>query len=222
VVAEAAGLTKVPEGIADKHAALCKMAQEAAWVLERIRVEPADRVLITGVGSAGLLILEHLREAGCSAIVCVDTVAQRLQIAAALGASHVLRADDPELQDKINDATNGGPSIAIDTSGVAGAIMTCFAVVARFGQIGLFGRPHEDIAAFRIEDIVHKILTVVGLKCPPETYTRPRTLATLGRIGRGVIHADKIVTHEFPLAEINEAFAAAVNHEGLKILVRCN
>ncbi len=221
VMAEAGTLTAVPEGISDKHAALCKMAQEAAFVLELIRVTTADRVVITGMGPAGLLILEHLREAGCADIACVDAVERRLEVAASLGATAVLRAGDERLVEKIRTACGGGPTIAIDTSGVTQAILTCYAAVANHGQIGLFGRPLEDIPSFRVEDIVHRFLRIIGLKCPPVAYSRDRTLATLLRIKRGVLHAGEIITHEFPLERVGDAFEAAVSRVGLKIVVRC-
>jgi L-iditol 2-dehydrogenase len=222
VVAEARILTKVPDGISDKHAALCKMAQEAAYVLEAIRVTPEDRVLITGMGPAGQLILEHLREAGCAQIVCVDTIDHRLQVASTLGATAVFRADADALIDQLKTACGGGPTVAIDTSGVTEAILTCYGAVADFGQIGLFGRPIQDIAKFRIEDIVHRFLRIVGLKCPPITYSRDRTHATLMRIKRNVLHADQIVTHEFPLEKVGDAFETAIAKVGLKIVVRCS
>jgi threonine dehydrogenase-like Zn-dependent dehydrogenase len=221
VVAEAGTLTTVPDGISDKHAALCKMAQEAAYVLELIRVTTADRVLITGVGPAGLLILEHLREAGCADMVCVDAVDRRLEVATSLGATAVLKAGDEKLIEKIRAACGGGPTIAIDTSGVTQAILTCYQAVANHGQVGLFGRPLNDIPSFRVEDIVHRFLRVIGLKCPPIAYSRDRTLATLGRIKRNVLHANAIITHEFPLERVGDAFEAAVSRVGLKIVVRC-
>lgn len=221
VAAEAGALTRVPDGISDKHAALCKMAQEAAFVLELLRVTTADRVLITGVGPAGLLILEHLREAGCADIACVDAVERRLEAAVSLGATAVLKAGDDRLVEKIRAACGGGPTIAIDTSGATQAILTCYAAVANHGQIGLFGRPLDDIPSFRIEDIVHRFLRVIGLKCPAMAYSRDRTLATLRRIKRNVLHADAIITHEFALERVGEAFEAAVSKEGLKVVVRC-
>jgi len=221
VVAEAGTLTRVPDGISDKHAALCKMAQEAAFVLELIRVTTADRVLITGVGPAGLLILEHIREAGCADIACVDAVERRLEVAVSLGATAVLRAGDDRLVEKIRKACGGGPTIAVDTSGMTQAILTCYEAVANHGQVGLFGRPLNDIPSFRVEDIVHRFLRIVGLKCPPIAYSRDRTLATLLRIKRGVLHADAIITHEFPLERVGDAFEAAVSKEGLKVVVRC-
>ena len=178
VVAEAETLTAVPEGISDRHAALCKMAQEAAFVLELIRVTTADRVLITGVGPAGLLILEHLRETGCADIACVDAVERRLEVAASLGATALLKAGDENLVEKIRTACGGGPTIAIDTSGVTQAILTCYAALANHGQLGLFGRPLDDIPSFRVEDIVHRFLRIIGLKCPAIAYSRDRTLAT--------------------------------------------
>ena len=222
VVADAGTLTKVPDGISEKHATLCKMAQEAAYVLELIRVTTADRVLITGVGPAGLLILEHIREVGCADIVCVDAIDHRLDVAASLGATAVLKAGDKRVIEKIKAACGGGPTIAIDTSGVTQAILTCYAAVANHGQMGLFGRPLNDIPSFRVEDIVHRFLRIIGLKCPPIAYSRDRTLATLLRIKGSVLHADEIITHEFPLERVGEAFEAAVSKAGLKIVVRCS
>lgn len=222
VIAEAASLTKVPDGIPDKQAALCKMAQEAAYVLEVIRITPEERVLITGMGPAGLLILEHIREAGCVQTVCVDPLDNRLELASSLGTTVAIKADGTGTVERIKAACGGGATVAIDTSGVTEAILTCYGAVANFGILGLFGRPLRDIPSFRVEDIVHRFLRIVGLKCPPATYSRDRTLATLLRIQRNVVHANELITHEFPLAQLGEAFETATGRRGLKVVVRCN
>jgi 2-desacetyl-2-hydroxyethyl bacteriochlorophyllide A dehydrogenase len=224
VLAAADEVVKIPKeiDISDKHAALCKMAQEMAYVLEMIPIGAADAVLVTGMGSAGLLLLEHLREAGCAKIVCTDPNQHRLTTALALGADAAFKADEPHLNEGIRDACSGSPSVAIDTSGQIDALNNCLETVGHGGRIGLFGRPTRDVPKFRLEHVYHKQLSMIGLRCPAETYSTARTLITLKRISRGCIHADTLITHEFLLQNMAKAFETAERSLGIKIVIKAN
>jgi len=46
-----------------------------------------------------------------------------------------------------------------------------------------------------------------------------RNAEALSLVERGVINARELVTHQFPLAQITEAFATAQKPESLKVIV---
>ena len=220
----AKNLTKIPDGISYKDASISAMALEAQFAAGLIDADKADSVFISGMGPAGLLILEALREIGCAIIICSDLIENRLKASKKLGATHTVNPQETDIIKEIKEITSGKRvSIAIDTTGLEVSIKTCFKAAGRFGKVGLFSRGLERMNNFEIEDIFHKFLTVYGLKCHPYQYTKENYEKILYRITDGRIHPDVLITHEFPLDRINDAFEmAAVKKEGLKIVVKCS
>jgi L-iditol 2-dehydrogenase len=222
-IAPAKALAKIPDGISFKDASISAMALEAEFAARFIGTKPEDSVLISGMGPGGLLVLEAVREIGPKTVICLDILEKRLEAAKKLGATHTL---NPKGTDVIREVQNivpeEGISVAIDTTGIQVSIKTCFKVAGRFGRVGIFGRALDKLSNFEIEDVFHKFLTVYGLKCRPSEYTRENYARMLGHIAEGKLHPDVLVTHEFPLGKISQAFEmAAVKKEGLKVVVKC-
>ncbi|KAI9151407.1 zinc-binding dehydrogenase [Paramyrothecium foliicola] len=81
---------------------------------------PDDCVTIVGMGGVGLSAVIAARNRGCKAIVGIDRVESRLELAKSLGATHVINSaalEMPQLVEAIKQATEGlGSTISIDTS----------------------------------------------------------------------------------------------------------
>jgi len=222
VVPEDGAITKIPEGISLRDASLAAMALEGDFAVRILQVKPAESVLIAGMGPGGMFVLESLRERGVSLVIAADLLDGRLHLAKELGATDILRADRKDFLERVQEVSRGGVDVAIDTTGLPVSIKNMFKVVKRFGKVGLFGRALYRLDDFEIEDIFHKFLTVYGLKCHPTAYTPANMGRMLERIKSGSIHAEKLISHEYPLSEINEAFEmAAVSKKGMKIVVNC-
>ena len=213
--------TKIPNGISLRDACLATMALEGEFAVDLLGVKEGQKVLIAGMGPGGMFVLEALRERRPALIICADLVNERLRLARELGANEILNAGEPHFLRKVEEISEGGVEIAIDTTGLPVSIKNVFKAVKSFGKIGLFGRALGKMNDFEIEDVFHKFLTVYGLKCHPSAYTQSNMTKMLKWIREGKIHADKLVSHEFPLSRIGEAFEmAAVKKEGMKIVVK--
>jgi len=214
------GLVKVPGGIAPKHAALAMAGLETLSAVEIMRASPKDEVLVLGAGPFGLMIVEHLREKGCESIVCGDIVKWRLGAARELGATGTIDVSEEPIAEGVKRLIPEGPTLSFDTTARAEPIRSLFKVTRRFGRIGFYARAVETSDNFEVEDMFHKQLEIRGLKC--RDYSREIKERTLEMIRRNQLHGDKLITHVFPLEEINDAFElAAVKKEGLKVLVQC-
>jgi len=223
-IAPAKALAKIPDDISFKDASISAMALEAEFAARLMGTRPEDSVLISGMGPGGLLILEAVREIGPKKIICLDILENRLAVSKKLGATNTLNPKRTDVLREVENITSGeGISVAIDTTGIEPSIKTCFKAAGRFGRVGIFGRALDKLNNFEIEDVFHKFLTVFGLKCQPSEYTRENYERTLTRIAGGKLHPDILITHEYPLAKISQAFEmAAVKKEGLKVVVKCS
>ncbi len=225
VIRKAHELIPIPNGVSQKQAALTLMTQETYYVCRELaQIHPHDLVLIIGVGPFGMLCLEHVREIGCAAIVAADLIPGRLRLARELGATHTLNAREHELVTTVPRLLGCEPTVVIETSGQPRPLQQAFKVVAAEGKVVIAGRPYATLERFAIEDIFHRMVTVYGAKTPPAGYAPAYTAIALDLIRQNKIHADRLITHEFPLHRIGEAFELATHPErgGLKVVVRCN
>jgi L-iditol 2-dehydrogenase len=178
-------------------------------------------VLVQGCGPIGLMMIATLYAAGHGKIVAVDSVPQRLEFAKKMGASEAVDFGKEDLAERVSGLTGGrGVDFAFQCTGVPAAAASVFKTVRRGGglcEVGFFMdngtapfNPHEDICK--------KELTLVG----SWVYTAneyPIAISLIKQLDRIGIPAEALVTHEFPLSEIDAAFKANIAMEGIKIAV---
>jgi (R,R)-butanediol dehydrogenase / meso-butanediol dehydrogenase / diacetyl reductase len=90
VTVAAARLLRLPPGLSTRTAALTEPTAIALHAVALADVEPADRVLITGGGAVGLLILAVLRARGIDHVTVSEPASARQERARALGATRVV------------------------------------------------------------------------------------------------------------------------------------
>ncbi len=104
----------------------------------------------------------------------------------------------------------------IETTGAKGLIELAYQVTAKKGRCILVGVPHEKIEPYTLPLHFDKVLKgSEGGQCQP-TRDIPR-LVRLAEAGR--ISYDGIVTHEFPLDEINVALDLMRSGQSGRILL---
>ncbi len=94
VSAPARACYRLPSELSDGAAAFVEPLACVVYALQRLRVHPADDVLIFGAGPMGLLLVQALRRSGAAQVVVVDRNPARLALATQLGAHAALLADE--------------------------------------------------------------------------------------------------------------------------------
>ncbi|MFF3905604.1 zinc-dependent alcohol dehydrogenase family protein [Streptomyces sp. NPDC001848] len=162
-------------------------------------VRPGDSVVVVGAGPIGLAAIATARLFAPERIVAVDPAAMRLDAAKGLGADAL--ADPVDAQELIADLTDGlGADVVIEAVGVPESFELCTRVVRPGGHIanvGVHGRP----VTLHLEDLWSRNVTITtGLV---DTYSTP-TLLRMAAAGR--LPASSLVTHTFPLDQMEEAY----------------
>lgn len=113
-------LTAVTGDISLKHAALvgCALPTGLGAVFKVAAPRPGDSLAVFGVGGVGLSALMAAAVCGCTPIVAVDVVPEKLALARRLGATHVIDPRESDAPAAIQEITNGGVSCAVEASGV--------------------------------------------------------------------------------------------------------
>jgi L-iditol 2-dehydrogenase len=184
-----------------------------------------SRVVVQGCGPIGLLMIAVLRTYGINNIIALDGNNDRLLMAAKLGADVSLNYKDfagvEDLAAKVNSLTKGmGAHFGFQVTGVPAAFSNLFKCIRRGGGIVEIGHfvdggncsinPHHDIT--------RKEITVTG-SWVYNSFEYPYAYHFLQRAERIGIPVTSLITHRFPLERIEEAFAANLRQEGVKIVV---
>ncbi|MCX4913151.1 zinc-dependent alcohol dehydrogenase family protein [Streptomyces sp. NBC_01281] len=179
------------------------------------RVRPGDTVVIVGAGPIGLAAIATARLYSPERIVSVDIAPARLDAAKGLGADAVATAKEAE--QLVSDLTGGlGADVVVEAVGVPESFEMCTRMVRPGGHVanvGVHGKP----ATLHLESLWIKNVTITtGLV---DTYTTP-TLLRMMAAGR--LPAASLVTHTFPLDQMEEAydvFARAGDTGALKVVL---
>ncbi len=184
-----------------------------------------SRVVVQGLGPIGLICTAVLRTMGIENIVAVDGNEQRLEFAKKMGATKSVNFTEHKGQEALAKAVEdafGGylADFAFQCTGNPHAHSNIYKFVRNGGglcELGFFINggdatinPHFDICA--------KELTMVG----SWVYTLRDYATTFDFLKRAKaigLPMSELITHRYPLSEINEAHRTNLEMKGLKIAI---
>jgi L-iditol 2-dehydrogenase len=119
-----------------------------------------------------------------------------------LGADAVLDPTEGNLVEQVLDCTGGrGATMVLECSGSNGALATMLEVIGKQARIVLIGQSAGRMIPMEIGQAIFQRTTIVGSSGSP--YFFPKTLTFMSR---QLVDLMAVVTHQFPLSEVLEAF----------------
>ena len=175
---------------------------------------PGAVVLITGCGPIGIFAVGICRAAGASRVIASDINQKRLELARNMGAHDAVTPD--QVEKKVKDATDGlGADVVLEMSGVPAAIHQAFSLVRVGGRIQMLGIPVKPIEIDLPREIIFKGLTiygVVGRRMYDTWIQMTRFLKS------GEFDPTPVITHRFPMSEVDAAITAIKSGEAGKVI----
>ena len=210
-------LPAVPDGISYEHASLaCCGLGPTFGAFERMGVSAFDTVLVTGLGPVGLGGVVNARYRGAR-VIGVESHPWRAERARELGAEEVIDPGDGEALQQILDLTDGrGVDKAVDCSGQVEAHRLCIDGVRRRGQVAFVGECSAETPIRASADLIRKGLTLVGSWHYNLKYV-PDIMQIITR--RGPV-LDQLVSHVFPLEQVQQAWEIQVSGACAKIILQ--
>ncbi len=133
------------------------------------RVEPGTIAAVVGCGPVGLMAVLAARELGAARVFAIDSVPERLALAARMGGEPVRLGE--ETRETLREATGGrGPDAVLEAVGTEAAVRLAFDLVRPGGTIGAVGVHHEAAFPFSPGLAYDKNLTVSIGRCPARHY----------------------------------------------------
>jgi alcohol dehydrogenase len=206
-----ANLTPVPDGLTDEQVLMCPDIMSTGFSgAESGGIRIGDTVAVFAQGPIGLCATAGARLMGATRIIVVDGLPERLAAAERQGADEVVNYQEEDPVAAIMKLTGGrGVDVAIEALGLQSTFENALRVVRPGGTVSSLGVysggltvPLDAIAA-GLGD--HRIVTTL---CPGGKE-RMRRLVDVIASGRTDLSA--LVTHRFPLAEIEAAYELFAN-----------
>jgi Zn-dependent alcohol dehydrogenase len=203
----------VPKDLPFPLAALigCAVTTGVGAVRNKAQVEPGDSVAVFGVGGVGLSILLAARLAGANPIIAVDTIPEKLQIAADCGATDGLLIDS-DVVSGIRERTEGrGADFVFEAVGIPTVQEKCLECVRPGGSLILAGiSPMGSLTNFPGALLTRQEKTVAGTYYGSSNPQRDFPLYAQLHL-EGKLDLSRLVSRTYPLEEINDAFAAMMS-----------
>ncbi len=184
-----------------------------------------SRVVVQGCGPIGLICIAILRTMGIENITAVDGEEKRLSFAKEMGASQTVNFKDHNGIEALAgavEASFGGHAadFAFQCTGSPVAHANIYKFIRSGGglcELGFFINggdatinPHFDICAKEITTVGSWVYTLRDYATTFDFLKRAKGIG---------LPMEKLITHKFPLEEINEALEVNLKMEGLKIAI---
>jgi len=198
VVLDSRMLRELPAGLSLRDAALVEPASVAWHAVSRAGDVKGKRVLVTGSGPIGSLIIAVLRRAQAAQIIATDMFETPLAIATAVGATRTLFATDADAIATVD------ADIAIESSGSFRGLASAMRGTTRGGRVVMVGLLPSGEQPALISLAITRELELVG-----SFRFNDEIDEVIAALADGSLAVGPVVTHEFPVEEALEAFAIA-------------
>jgi L-idonate 5-dehydrogenase len=214
IVIGAAQAYKLADGVSDAEGAMAEPLAVALHAVNRAGPLLGRKVLVTGCGPIGAMVIIAARRAGASLIVATDVMEQPLRKALKIGADAVINvAESPnELAKYTQD--KGQFDVLLEASGNQHALRSAFDMVHPRGvvvQLGLSGS--EFTLPFNI--VVAKEFDVRGAFRFHEEFG-----VAVDLINKGLVDLKPLISATLPYRDAGRAFALAADRsQSMKVIL---
>jgi alcohol dehydrogenase len=149
--------------LADAAVFGCAVMTGVGAVMNTAHIKPGDTVAILGMGGVGLCGVMGARLAGAETIIAVDREPAKLEIAASVGATHMVCARDADCVEQVRELTGGGVDYAFDQAGTTDSMALAYPMVRYGGTVVVTGLPPAK-AQFSVNqsDLVSQEKSILG------------------------------------------------------------
>jgi aryl-alcohol dehydrogenase len=181
----------------------CGIRTGAGAVMNTLHPRPGASIAIFGVGPVGMSALLAAVVCGCTTIVAVDIIGDRLEKAREFGATHIVNASETDPVEALRDITGGGPQFTLECVGNPAVLRQAADALPRLGVCGLLGVVPPGTEVGLNMDLIMNGRTVRGVLAGDSVSDLfiPRLLDLYSQ---GRFPFDKMITY-YPFEEINKA-----------------
>lgn len=181
----------------------CAITTGLGIVENDAQLKIGQSIAVIGCGGVGLSVIQGAVLRGAYPIIAIDNKEEKLTIAKTFGATHFITNHRREEIKKISD--NHGVDIFVDCTGDIESIENAYALTAVGGKMIMAGVPKHG-QSLTLPNISKaftgkQLIASQGGQCNPN-----KDIGRYLRLYReGKLDLQSLITHRFPLEQINEA-----------------
>jgi len=189
--------------------------------LELVNMGLGRTIAIIGLGPIGCLMIDAARAMGATKIIAAEMNNMRMAIGKKYEADAYVNSAKENLVERCREETGGeGPNVVMTTCPSVEVHEQAIEMVSHRGWVNLFGGLGKNVRPLSVlsNTIHYKECFVTGSHgCVP----RHHELA-VRMLEKGMVRTQPVITHHFPLDEINKAFQTMESQRGMKIVIHPN
>ena len=227
------GLVSVPDSMSDEEVALLEPLACCLNGLSNmgpiVRKNERNRVAIIGDGPIGLLHLQLIKRLDGAKAMVIGRIPQRIQKAKTMGADATAlfatnknHNDINEIRENVLDFTCGigFNTIIVATSNLA-ALDFATKIASKNSRISIFaGLPKSSDRSLGSFSLDPNLLHYNQISITGSFSSTPNMLREAARLAsNNEIDLSKIISHKYPLRDINEAMLATERYRGLRVII---
>ena len=220
-VAQASGLTRVPDNVPLEQAAILADAVSTPFgaVVHTGKVAVGESVGVWGVGGVGTHVVQLARLVGAAPVIAVDINPAVRDRALELGADYAFDSRDPDFAEKLAEATGGrGLDVAFDAVGLKVTFeqaLNSLTVGGRLIGVGMSAEAPTVGPTSMFNLVQRQVLGHLGYH-----NTDIETLAQL--VSRGRLDLSRSISQIIPLEDIADGIRILEHAEGnpIRVLVQ--
>jgi S-(hydroxymethyl)glutathione dehydrogenase/alcohol dehydrogenase len=191
----------------------CAVATGVGAAMYTAEVRPGESVVVYGAGGIGLNIIQGALLCGASTVIAVDTNAAKMDYARQFGATHTLLAND-DAHAAIRALTGGrGADQVFEAVGLPAVQEAAFGAVRPGGTLTLVGLSPMGSGTNLPGAIITRQETVIKGSYYGSVNARRDFPLFIDLYMNGQHKLDQMITQEYPLEAINEAYDAMLGGE---------
>ncbi|HST17406.1 MAG TPA: alcohol dehydrogenase catalytic domain-containing protein [Gaiellaceae bacterium] len=203
---------RLPDTVSFDAAVLVEPASCVFRGLERGRPRPGETVGVIGIGTLGSLALTLARLHAPGALVAYGIRDDELRFAESVGATAIVHVGEVDAVAETTRIAGDGLDLVLETAGAPAAVELATRLVRPGGRVVLLGIAGEGSKVELPTDrITVGDMDVIG----SFSYTTAAWSDVVDLLTRGVVDFEPLVTHRFPAARFDEAFALMDAREGV-------
>ncbi len=174
----------------------------ALHAVNKVNVNPSDRILIIGAGTIGLTLLALLKQRGIKNVIIFETNPERQAIATKLGASAILNPGQKNPDREISTLTgNQGVNLVFECAGLPETIQEACSRAEAGGKAVILSICYQPVELNFLSLVTQEIDIISAFGKRGSEF---RAAAKL--IADGLIDLSPLITGVIPLEEVAEAF----------------
>ncbi len=191
-----------------EQGALCEPLAIAVYTVKQSRLPKAADVAILGAGPIGLSCMISARAEGVRSCYMTEKIEERVRIARKGGATWVGNPLKEDVVAAILKQRPLGVDVVYECAGQQATIDQGIDLLRAGGTLMLVGIPREDRVSFAIDKIRRKEVTIVNVR-----RQNGCTGTAIDLVASGKVKPDFMVTHHFPLGQVQEAFELVAGYK---------